>query len=168
MKTAWRLVSGIVVALAFAPVAQAEWAKHDVPEFGFSASFPKTPKRESSTEDGVKLTSFVGALNGAMCIVMAGDYPYVIKPDVETVASRDNFAKGVGGKVTTSKRVKFPRGATQLEAMEFDVVSDTYTFRSLIIIEGSRAYQVAGGVPNADPDKAELEACLRGFALIPK
>lgn len=168
MKTVWGLVSGMVVALALAPVAQAEWAKHDVPEFAFSASFPKVPERETSTENGVTLNTYAAVLDGAMCLVMAADYPYVINPDEETIASRDNFAKGISGKVTTSKRTKYARGATQLEAMEFDAVSDTYTFRSLIVIEGSRAYMVAGGVPNADTDKAELEACLRGFALTPK
>ncbi len=89
MKTAWRLVPGIVAALAFAPVAQAEWAKHDVPEFGFSASFPKAPERESTTENGVKLNSFGRRRGRRRCASsMAGDYPYVINPDEETVASR--------------------------------------------------------------------------------
>jgi hypothetical protein len=167
MKFAW-LISGFAAALAFAPAAHADWAKQDVPDFGFSGVFPAELKRESSTEDGVKLSTFAAVADGRMCLVVAGDYPYVIDPNVELVASRDNFVKGVKATLGNSKRLKVSRGATQLEAMEFDAKSATYSFKSLIVIEGSRAYQVAGGVPNDDADKAELETCLRGFALTAK
>lgn len=164
-----RIVTGLVLALALAPAAQATgWVQHNAPEFGFSAIFPKAPKQETTTADGVKMNSFAGAANGALCIVMAGDYPYIINADDETVASRDNFVKGVGAKLTASKRTTFPRGSAQLQAMAFDAESSTMKFRSMIVIDGSRAYQIAGGVPIPDGDTAELDACVGGLVLTPK
>lgn len=168
MRTPWTTALGLVLALAMTPAAQAGWVQHNAPEFGFSAIFPKAPAQETTTEDGVKMMTFAAAVNGAMCIVIAADYPYVINADDETVASRDNFAKGVTAKVSTSKRIKVARGITQLEAMIFDAESATYKFRSMIVIEGSRAYQIAGGVPIPDGDTAELDACIGGFVLTPK
>jgi len=160
---------GLVLALAVGGTASAAgWVQHNAPDKGFQAVFPKAPKVEDTAQDGVKMTSYAASAAGALCIVIAADYPYVINPDTETVASRDNFAKGVSAKVTTSKRVKFSRGATQLEAMAFDAASDKYKFRSLIIIEGSRAYQIAGGVPIVDGDTAELDTCVNGLVLTPK
>lgn len=166
-RTVWTMVVGLV-SLALAPLAHAEWVQHAVPEFGFSALFPKTPDKEATTEDGVDMTTYSAVVDGKMCIVLAANYHYVINPDEETVASRDNFAKGVSATVGASKRITFPRGATLLEAMEFDAESDKYSFRSLIVIEGEWAYMVAGGVPKPDIDTKALDACLRGFALTPK
>lgn len=169
MRAVSRGALGLVLALAVGGTASAAgWMQHNAPDKGFQAVFPKAPKVEDTTQDGVKMTSYAASAAGALCIVIAADYPYVINPDTETVASRDNFAKGVSAKVTTSKRIKFPRGATQLEAMAFDAASDKYTFRSLIIIEGSRAYQIAGGVPIPDGDTAELDTCVNGLVLTPK
>lgn len=168
MRSAAAIVSGLVLTLALAPAAQAGWVSHNAPEFGFSANFPAPPKTKTTVNDGVTLTSFSGAATGALCIVMAGDYPYVINPDDETVASRDNFVKGVGAKLTTSKRTTFSRGAQQLPAMSFEAESPKMKFKSLIVIEGSRAYQIAGGVPIPDGDTAELDACVGGLILTPK
>lgn len=157
--------------LTFAPmstVQAAGWVLHNVPELGFQANFPKTPKREESTENGVKMVSFSAAVEGTMCLIIAADYPYVINPDEETVASRDNFVQGVKAKLKGSERVKVLRGTTQLEAMKFDAESDTYIFRSLIVIEGSRAYQIAGGIPKPDGDPVSLDACVQGLLLTPK
>jgi hypothetical protein len=160
---------GLVLALAVGGTASAAgWVQHNAPDKGFSAVFPKAPKVEDSTQDGVKMTSYAASASGALCIVIAADYPYVINPDTETVASRDNFAKGVSATVKTSKRIKFSRGATKLEAMAFDADSASYKFRSIIVIEGSRAYQIAGGVPIPDGDTAELDTCVNGLVLTPK
>ena len=167
LRTVWTIVVGLG-SLALAPLAHAEWVHHNVPEFGFSALFPKAPDKETTTENGVDMTTYSAVVDGKMCIVLAANYHYVINADEETVASRDNFAKGVSAKVGTSKRVTFPRGETLLPAMEFDAESDRYSFRSLIVIEGSWAYMVAGGAPKPDIDTAALVACLRGFTLTPK
>jgi hypothetical protein len=167
LRTVCSMVMGLG-SLALAPLAHAEWVQHSAPEFGFSALFPKAPDKEATTENGVNMTTYSAVVDGKMCIVLSADYPYIINPDEETVASRDNFAKGVSATVGASKRITFPRGATFLEAMEFDAESDKYTFRSLIVIEGARAYMVAGGVPKPAIDTAALDACLRGFTLTPK
>lgn len=163
MRIAW--AAGVAVSLALAPAAQAGWIQHNEPSLGFSATFPQAPTREDSVDNGVKLVTFLAAESGTLCIVVVGDYPNTVIPDEETAASRDNFAKGVSAAVTKSKRITFPRGGTQLEAMAFDAESDRYFFRSTIIIEGQRVYQIAGGVPKPDGDDAELDACVGGLVL---
>lgn len=168
MRTVWTLVSGFVVALVLAPAATAGWVQHNAPEFGFSGVFPKAPEYEASTSDGVKMNTFVGAAPGALCIIIAADYPYVINPDEETIASRDSFVKGVGATLKTSKRVTFARGSQQLPAIAFEADSASMKFKSLIVIDGSRAYQVGAGIPIPDGDTAELDTCVGGFVLTPK
>lgn len=162
------LMAGLLASLTIVPAAQAGWVLHSEPGLGFQANFPATPTRQESTEDGVKMTTFAGVANGVMCLIVAANYGYTIKPDEETVASRDNFAKGVSATISKSERIKFPRGATQLEAIKFDAASAKYSFRSLIVIDGTWAFQIAGGVPKPDGDDAELDACVGGLVLLPK
>lgn len=156
------------VALVLAPAAaNADWTRSDVPEFGFSAVFPEAPKRDDSASDGVKLTSFAAVVNGSLCIVMHGLYPYVIKPDAEIAASRDNFVKGVSAQLVTQKPIDFFRGTKKLRAHKFDANSATYQFRSILVIDGTSAYQIAGGVPKG-ASTVDLDRCVDGFKLTPR
>lgn len=165
-----RVLIGLASAVALlltTGVANAEWQKTDVPEFGFSAMFPAAPKREQNTDHGVQLTSYVAIADGALCIVMHGLYPYTVNPDVEIPASRDNFVKGVSAKLLSEKPLEFPRGSKKLRALEFDAKGAMYTFRSILIIEGAHVYQIAGGTPNKDGKQSDLESCVRGLKLTP-
>jgi hypothetical protein len=74
---------GLVLALVLGGTASAAgWVQHNAPDKGFSAVFPKAPKVEDSTQDGVKMTSFAPAA-GALCIAAAVDYPYVVNPTLK-------------------------------------------------------------------------------------
>jgi len=163
-----RVLMVFATAIAAAPSALAGWVIHEVPELGFAGLFPKTPALEATSENGVSISRFAGANVGAMCLVVVGDYPVAVDPDAQTVASRDDFAKGVKAKITSSGRITFPRGTVNLPAMEFEAASATLAFRSMIIIDGARVYQVAAGVPIPDGDTAEMDACIRGFRLLPR
>jgi hypothetical protein len=168
MRLAKLALLGAVLTFAPVSVAQAGWVQHSAPDLGFSANFPKAPDREETTENGIKMSTFSAVVEGTMCLIIAADYGYTINPDEETVASRDNFAKGVKATVKNSQRIKVLRGATPLEAIRFDAESSTYIFRSLIVIEGQRAYQIAGGIPKPDGDPVSLDACVDGLMLTPK
>jgi hypothetical protein len=153
---------------SMATPALAEWTRSRVPEFGFAADFPAKPEVESSVDNGVKLTGYSAGKDGTLCLVVVGDYGSTVDPEVELPASRDSFAKGVKSEITSQKRILFPRGAKNLQALQFDTASPTYLFRSLIVIEGPQVYQIAGGVPKEGGNKADLDRCIRGFALIVK
>src|SRR5262245_41852629 len=105
----------------------ADWSRTERPSYGFAADFPAPPKEESSVQQGVKMYSLASGDRTLVCLVLRGEYPAVIDPDVELVASRDSFVKGMSAKLTTSKRITFPRGSKKLQATEFDAVNDTHT-----------------------------------------
>lgn len=152
------------LALFVASAWAADWTRTESPTYGFAADFPSKPKEESSVQQGVKMYSLASGDRNLVCLVLRGEYPYVINPDVELVASRDSFIKGMSAKLTATKRITFQRGAKKLQALEFDAANDTHDMRSIIVIDGTYAYQVAGLVLKAG-DSKNLERCVRGFAL---
>ncbi len=164
------LLVTFVAALAGASTAivqAADWARTDKPAYGFSAAFPSTPNEQSSLENGVKTYSLSAGDGDVLCFVIRGEYPYVVNPDVELVAGRDNFANEVHAAVTTSKRTTFKRGIKALQALEFDATRPSHDFRSIIVVDGSYTYQVVGAVSKTNGDPKNLERCVRAFALTP-
>lgn len=160
------ITTALLLGTAFATTAVADdWVRKETTAHRFSAVFPSAPKEESSVDQGVKLYSMAAGDGRALCIALRGEYPYVIKPDIELPASRDNFVKGVKATVTSEKRITFPRGSRKLTATEFTASSDTHNFLSILIIDGSSAYQVAGGVSKTNGNQADLERCVRGFTF---
>lgn len=115
----------------------------------------------------MKLTSYAAVANGSLCIVMHGLYPYTINPDAEIPASRDNFVKGVKAQLITQSPIDIYRGTKKLRAHKFDANSETYQFRSILIIDGPVAYQVAGGVPKG-ASTVDLDTCVNGLKLTPR
>ncbi len=101
-------------------------------------------------------------------MVVVAQYQRTIDAGKEIAAIRNAFVKAMKATVTAGKPKSFARGDAQLEALEFEANNDERSFRSLIIIDGQRAYQVAGGVSKVDGDTAELEACVGGFRLLAK
>jgi hypothetical protein len=155
------------LALLTAPAWATDWARTNSAAYGFSADFPSKPKEETSVQQGVKMYSLAAGDRNGLCLVLRGEYPYVIDPDVELVASRDSFVKGMSAKLTTSKRITFQRGDKKLQAMEFDAASATHDMRSILVIDGSYAYQVAAAVPKTGGEPKDLERCVRGLTLTP-
>lgn len=159
---------GILLSIAFSTSAFAGgWVRTESKAYGFSADFPSKPSQESSSTGGVPMHSMAAGDAKALCLVVRGDYPKTVDPDVELPASRDSFVKGMSATLSTSKRITFKRGDKTLAAMEFDATSATHDLRSIIVIDGTYAYQVAGAVSKADGDPKNLERCVRGFALTP-
>lgn len=160
------IASSGLLALAPSADAQVKWKSVAATELGYAASFPGQPKMEYSDTNNVPKTSIIGSQNGVLCLVLVANYPGVIDPAEEFPASRDNFATGVKGTLAAQKQITMPRGRARLPALEFDVVRSDYNFRSIIVIDGKRAYQVSGGVPKGH-SATDLERCVRGFRLLP-
>lgn len=168
MRGVQTIVAGFAAALASAPVAQAGWLQYESPEYGFSALFPRTPTRQERTTDDIIFTSFKAGNDAASCFVVVAQYQRAIDPNKEATAIRDASLKAMKATQTASKRSAIMRGGEQLEALEFEAASDERSFRSLIVTDGQRGYQVFGGVSKIDGDTAELDACVGGFRLLPK
>jgi hypothetical protein len=153
--------------VALAATAAADWVRVNSAAYGFAADFPEQPKEESTVDNGVKIYSLAAGDSNGLCIALRGEYPYTVDPDVELVASRDNFVKGMSATLSNSKRTTFMRGSKSLAALEFNASSATHDFRSILVVEGPYAYQIAGGVPKTDGNASDLERCVRGFMLTP-
>jgi hypothetical protein len=160
----WSLLLSFAVT---APAFAGDWVRSESEAYGFSADFPGKPSQESSATGGVPMHSMSAGNVKALCLVVRGDYPYTVDPEIELPASRDSFVKGMSATLTSSKRITFKRGDKTLAAMEFDAASATHNLRSIIVIDGTYAYQVAGAVSKKDGDPKNLERCVRGFALTP-
>src|SRR5690242_14515316 len=116
-------ITSLAASIAFAsvgaltvPAWATDWTRTESAAYGFSADFPGKPSDESSVQDGVKMYSLAAGDTHALCLVLRGEYPYVINPDVELVASRDSFVKGMSAQLGKSKRTTFKRGKNVLQA----------------------------------------------------
>lgn len=168
MRHFLRIALAVGLAAGSAPAAQAGWLMFESPEHGFAALFPTTPSRKEQVEDDISFASFRAGNHGAACFVAVADYRRAFDAETETTTIRNGFLKGMKATETGAKKKAISRGDQQLEGLEFSADSDDRSYRSLIVIDGQRAYQVAGGVSRIDGDTAELDACVGGFRLLPK
>lgn len=158
----------VVVSISVtASAVAAEWAQNTVGRFQFSGTFPSEPKVEESVEDGVKLTTYLSAVPGVLCLATIGDYPSIPSVEEELNASRDNFIKAMKGEITSSVRSSFFRGTTELPSLKFEGTSETLRFQSIIVVEKARVYMILGGVPKDGGAQGDIDRCVGGFALTP-
>ena len=166
----------IVFAACGTSVAHADWVAFSSKDYGFSASFPKTPVVTTDKH----LTTVAGKdymfethqfsakdANGTVCIVVHSLATWPVVVDEQLTANRDAMASGVGAAVTTSKRTSLTRGATAVPALQFDAAGADLAFRTLEVIDGQTAYEVIGGIPIANGNDADLDRCIKSFALTP-
>ena len=175
-----RIMRALSIALALSAgvafAAQTKWATYSSTAFGFGGLFPVTPdvKTDNSkvqfngkTYTVTMHTISAKGANGSICLVVHAIYKWPIDIEPELIADRDNFMKGISASVTTSKRTTSSRGkGTALPALLFGATSATYDWSSLIVIDGQNVYEVAGGVPKAGGQRADLARCVDGFALL--
>ena len=170
------LLAGLALSIgAAAAAAPSAWTHYSSDEFGFAALFPATPKVETENKPvQVNDQNYVITLhtvlakgaNGALCLVVQSIYNWPIDVEGELIADRDNFVKGVNATVTSSKRTEARRGkGPALPALLFDATTPSYDWRSLIAVDGQTIYEVAGGVPKSGGDAADLDRCVKNFAL---
>jgi len=176
MRTIAAVFAGLMLA-SVPSFAAPDWAHYSSDEFGFAGLFPVTPtvstenkKVQVNGSDYVITMHTVvskGA-NGSICLAVQTIYTWPIDIEGELAADRDNFVKGVGATVTSSKRTTAARGkGPDLPALLFDASMPTYDWRSLVVIDGQAVYEVAGGVPKGG-ETADLDRCVKNFALTPR
>lgn len=154
-----------VSCLAFATAAAAQWKEIVEPELGYSAQFPVEPDARAAIYKGVPQSVKSAAVTGIFCNVSVSHHRDELDPAAELAESRDNFVKDTGGKIASARETTIMRGATPLPALELDASNDVFAMRALFVVDGSRVYQVAGGVPSHGGRKSDLERCVRGLKL---
>ena len=151
--------------LAFSTVATAQWKEIVEPELGYSAAFPVKPEARTAIYKGVAQSVKSAAATGVFCNVSVSHHRGTVDPAVELAESRDNFVKDTGSKISSAREVSVMRGATRLPALEISASNDVFAMRAIVVVDGKRVYQVAGGVPAHGGRKSDIERCVRGLKL---
>jgi hypothetical protein len=162
-RTFFCLVAAVVSGAA-AP--QPDWIEFKSTKYGFSFTVPVAPRESAQAGRTVLVHAFLVGDETAFCNVLVSDYREAID-DALLTQTRDVYIARHGGLMTTSQRRTLSRGEEKLPAIEFDLQSPTMFGRAIIAIDGSRVYQISGGIP-LEAEKAGLERCVRSFKLIPK
>lgn len=152
-------------SLALSTAATAQWKEIVEPQLGYSAAFPVKPVARAATYRGVAQSVKSAAATGVFCNVSVSHHRGTVDPAVELAASRDNFLKDTGSKISSAKEVSVMRGATPLPALEISASNDVFAMQAIVVVDGERVYQVAGGVPAHGGRKSDLERCVRGLKL---
>lgn len=163
-KLMFPLVALCVVSLPSA--AGAQWRQVTEPLLGYSAAFPVKPKARAVIYQGIPQSVNSAAATGVFCNVSVSHVDKMVNPNAELAEARDNFLKDTGSKASSVKPVNIPRGANSLQGLEIDSSNAVFAMRALVVVDGSKIYQVAGGVPAYGGRKSDLERCVRGFELI--
>lgn len=79
----------------------------------------------------------------------------------ELEANRDNFVKGVAGKLLSSRRLNIDG----YQALEFTVENEEKIFRSRVYIVGRRPYQIVIGSPKGIDDSANVDQFFNSFKV---
>jgi hypothetical protein len=168
-------ISVLLLLLTASPApAQVNFTTFTSEHGRFSLLMPGAPKqsskdaRDSAMSAPYKIFDFVATAGKLIFIVVYADYPADFKPNVETElkANQDNFNTGVKAELIATKRIDFRRGQGDLlPALEFTSASASYNFKSVVIWEGPRAYQIIAGSPRGTDATREIDRFLASIVL---
>lgn len=172
-----RLAVALTLAVLLAPAAAlADWVNASYAEWQFSAMFPVAPtvqtasKTDSSGAVAATTHAFLSNDGRILCLAGVTDYARPFDTEQELLADRDNFVKNAQATVTASRRTTFTRPPkTRLPALEFAATSTDRIFKSIVIVEGQRTYQIVGVRRQNDAAAAaSVDRCIAGFKLTQK
>ncbi len=154
-----------------AQAAPAAWKTYTSPEGRFSVLMPNEPKASVdpiAEGPGAPGKTFLFTSAGPEGVFLAGwaDYAPGFKFDdqAELTANRDNFVKGVQGKLLATRAITL-NGAP---GMEFDVEkTGMWIGRVRLYIIGNRPYQLMAIIPGATLDTAKAARFFDSFRLFP-
>jgi hypothetical protein len=140
-------------------------------ELQFSVSFcgppsanPPTVEQKGEKKGTVRL--FTARGEDYFCMVGISDYNF--KPDVEEelLLNQTNFMKAVDGKLLTSRRTEFANPPEKLPALTFTFdMPPNHTGKSIVILKGSRVYQLLFTYRKTTDYSAALQKFLSSFEI---
>jgi hypothetical protein len=165
----WKNLFAALLLLTLAPCAFAQhesetWTRFSPPGGGFSILIPQTPSEQVENKDTpVHYTSHLFSTREPNLIYLIGytdyDPKYRFNAESELIANRDNFIKGVNGKLDESVKINFDGQP----GIEFTAEAGAVFFKSRVYIKGSRVWQVAVAVTTGQRDNESAEKFLNSF-----
>ena len=151
-----------------APAPLSPWPTFTSTEGRFSVLMPGMPTEKTETvddEQGPYTSHLFSWREDPERIYFIGWVDY--EPDfdfnrlAEMEANRDNFVKGVNGKLLSSHRVNIDG----YPVMEFTTETAEKIFKSRVYIVGRRPYQIVIGSPKGIDDSAHIERFFNSFKV---
>jgi hypothetical protein len=168
MNTMKKLLAATVLALAIAgPAVAIDWIVFTSPDGRSSAAFP-TPPTESKGNGGTAEEPFATVFymtknEGTVYMYGWVDYDpkYNFGIQAELNANRDNFIKGVNGKLLKTTQISYG----EHPGIEFTGDNDKLYFQSRVYIVGKRPYQMIVAVPKGQERSPNIDKFLTSFKL---
>lgn len=160
-----RLLSAVLILLSSYSIspAQGEWIRIAPTGGGFSVTMPAQPKEETKVDDVFSSHSFSMMTDKTVYIVEYGDYAPSVRLDVpgELAANRDNFVKGIDGKLLESKEVTL----NGRPGLEFTAESSQLSAKSRVYLFGNRVWMIAAAVLKGTTDTENVDRFFASFAF---
>jgi hypothetical protein len=156
-----RQTAALVLLFCFGHAQGDEWIKVAPVGGGFSVMMPAKPEEEKRPGDDLTVNLFSATTDNALYTVAYGDYAPSVRFNVddELAANRDNFLKGVGASLKTTK----PLTTDGRKGVEFTGENAQASFKSRVFIFGTRFYQIAVAVLRGKDDAENSNKFFASF-----
>jgi hypothetical protein len=148
------------------------WSPYTSKPFQFVVSFCGEPSADppvTETKGVITGTTRLFQARGENYFCMVGVSDYNIKPDVEKelLLNQTNFIEAIKGTLGTSRRGEFVANATEkLPALMFTFdLPPNHTGKSIVILRGSRVYELVFSYRKTMDYKAAQEKFLNSFEI---
>lgn len=156
---------GLILAMASSldAVQGVEWVRVAPAGADFSVMMPGKPKEETKGDSEYSSHSFSVMTDISVYLVEIGNYaPHVkIDPATELAGNRDNFVKGIDGKLIESKEIVLDGHS----GLEFTAENSHSLARCRVYVSGKRVYMLVAGVTKNQDDSANVNRFLASFAF---
>ena len=160
---------------AVAPTSEVPWEKFSSTEGRFSVLIPIAPTDRTetvNTEHGPYTTHlFVGrdtvekerdTIERVFIIGWVDYQPtFNFNKQAEMEANRDEFVRGMGAKLLTTRKVTIDG----YQALEFTAENHEMVFKSRVYMVGRRPYQIVIGLQKGQDDAASVDRFLNSFKV---
>jgi hypothetical protein len=153
----------LAMASSLDAVQGVEWVQVAPAGGGFSVMMPGKPKEETKADREYSSHSFSVMTDISVYLVEIGNYaPHVnIDPATELAGNRDNFVKGIEGKLIESKEIVLDGHL----GLEFSAENSHSLARCRVYVSGKRVYMLVAGVSKKQDDSANVNRFLTSFAF---
>jgi len=171
MKRLWSvgllLVASLIAQSQELASQPREWVRFDSRVGQFTVLLPQMPseKIEIMASSGVSYTShaFIVKVNSTTFIVGWLDYneKFKVGSQSDLNANRDNFVKGIKGKLVSSNNTTFDG----YQGIEFVAETGDTLYKSRVVIVGRRPYQLIAGTTKGVDDSANTTRFFESFKI---
>ena len=151
-----------------APPGEVAWEKVSSTVGRFSVLMPVLPTDKTETvasEHGPYTTHLLVARDAVERVFLVGwvDYhpTFNFNRQAEMEANRDEFVKGVGARLLSSRAITIDG----YRALEFTAENNETIFTSRVYMVGRRPYQIAIGLPKGQENPASVDLFLNSFKV---